>query len=201
MWEAAWSVDFWNVETAQAEFLRCIVFIFVASINKNDPTKLHCKLKRSNERTNCEGISHRPVLYLFLNLVCHWMGITVTSFVQQNGLLDSAVCFCGNALNFSNYYATQWISGHLNTNKNLTLVFFPSLLISIWNLKLSLNMMEDSNCSPCIFIVGRGEGYAKNPNRRRCQFSAIFWNAILVYGRREERLTGSGKSCWHSLAA
>lgn len=108
------------------------LLFFVANINKNEPTKL----QRSNERTCCEGITHCPVLYLFLNLVCHWMGKTVTSIVQQNSRSDSAVCCCGNApllshvavqrLNSWNFNATKWINGHLKSNKNLTPVFSPA---------------------------------------------------------------------------
>ena len=44
--------------------------------------------------------------------------------------------------------------------------------------------MEDSNCHHYIFI-----SWKKIPVRHRCQFSVIFWNAILLYGRERWRLS------------
>lgn len=130
----------------------------------------------------------------------HWFHTKIKRFLE---CCLHVKCFSG----CSTYAAIAMSRG--GKNGNPTPASFPAFFISTAPLSLPLAGSEVDNhpwrwwktlIAVTIFSYC-GEKRKKNPVRHRCQFSVIFWNAILLCGRRGGRLTGSGKCCWRSPTA
>lgn len=157
-------------------YLCRVFFFFFFFANK---AKLQCTLNRSNKRMlwryhyfpyvfiSQPGMFHAGQKRDYCHLAKHPFKRCSLLLCQHN------VAFCSEGMDIS-----------IQTETSLVF-FFSCLLIFI--------MLPEISNQPrrwwktLIAVPGFsqfGGVWCKNPVRHRCQFSAIFWNAILVYGRK-----------------